>query len=41
MTIPPHIAAELARIGVVVPKAPVDRTQVAWKPEFKGQEPPF
>lgn len=46
MTLPAHVEAELARLGVVAPKkhAPVHIPEPApkpWKPAFEGDEPPF
>lgn len=38
--IPAHLAAELARLGVVLP--PVVRTYPKpWLPAYEGEEPPF
>lgn len=39
--IPNHMRAELARIGVVLPKPENVKYPTPWKPAYKGEEPPF
>jgi hypothetical protein len=41
MPIPPHIEAALREIGIVLPKPPLPVYEKAWRPEYKGQDPPF
>jgi len=46
---PPHIEAELQKLGVMPQKPknptssskPADHKPTPWKPEYAGQEPPF
>lgn len=43
-TIPPHVAASLAQLGIVLlvrKLEPVSRDAREWMPIFKGEEPPF
>ena len=42
--LPPHIEAELARLGVIAPPAPSKpqpQYPTPWKPAHPGEEPPF